>query len=61
MAVAADRDRCIGSGQCVLSAPEVFDSDDDGLVVVLRPDRDDASVREAIEMCPVNAIARSRG
>jgi ferredoxin len=35
MRVAADRDRCIGAGLCVMNAEEVFDQDDDGLVVVL--------------------------
>jgi ferredoxin len=58
MALTANRDRCIGSGHCVLSAPEVFDSDDEGLVVVAREDRDDEpAVREAIQLCPVSAIA----
>lgn len=58
MAITADRDRCIGSGHCVLSAPEVFDSNDEGLVVVVRPDHDDdRAVREAVQLCPVSAIA----
>jgi ferredoxin len=26
--------KCIGAGQCVLSAPAVFDQDDDGIVVL---------------------------
>lgn len=57
MGVTADRDRCIGSGHCVLSAPDVFDSDDDGLVVVTRPDHDDdEAVRQAVDLCPVAAI-----
>ncbi|GAA4139186.1 ferredoxin [Actinomadura keratinilytica] len=57
MSISADRDRCIGSGQCVLSAPHVFDSDDDGLVVVVDPDRTgDRAVREAAVLCPVGAI-----
>jgi len=34
--VLADRDRCVGAGQCVLSAPDVFDqSDQDGRVLIL--------------------------
>ena len=32
MRVNADRESCIGSGQCVLDAPDVFDQDDDGVV-----------------------------
>lgn len=58
MGVTADRDRCIGSGHCVLSAPDVFDSDDEGLVVVTRPDHaGDEGVRQAVQLCPVGAIA----
>jgi ferredoxin len=58
--VAADRDVCIGSGNCVLSAPAVFDQDDDeGLVVLLSADVDapDAgAVRDAVAHCPSGAL-----
>jgi ferredoxin len=51
---------CIGAGQCVVSAPEVFDqNDDDGLVVVLdespAPELH-ARVREAARVCPARVI-----
>jgi ferredoxin len=38
MRINADRDVCIGSGNCVLTAPGVFDQDDDGLVEVVDPE-----------------------
>ena len=42
--IIADRNRCVGAGQCVLSAPDVFDqSDEDGRVVILP----DPRLREA--------------
>jgi len=59
--VTADRDLCIGSGNCVLTAPDVFDQDDDeGLVVVLvtgdvAPADGDA-VRAAVARCPSGAL-----
>ncbi|MFD8346243.1 ferredoxin, partial [[Kitasatospora] papulosa] len=31
MHVTTDHDRCVGSGQCAMQSPEVFDQDDDGL------------------------------
>jgi ferredoxin len=60
MQVTVDQDRCCGSGQCVLTAPEVFDqSEDDGLVRLL-PERPDpagqAAVRLAAALCPGGAI-----
>jgi ferredoxin len=58
--VAADRDVCIGSGNCVLTAPAVFDQDDgEGLVVVLTPDvtpQDADAVRAAVARCPSGAL-----
>jgi ferredoxin len=61
MKVTIDTDKCIASGQCVLSAPQVFDQqDEDGLAVLLTPSpaadlADD--VRQAASLCPTLAIA----
>jgi ferredoxin len=61
--VEVDRERCCGSGNCVLVAPEVFDQDDtDGLVVLLRPEPGPEAadrVRRAADLCPAAAIALS--
>lgn len=57
--IIADRDVCIGAGLCVLTAPAVFDQDDDGLVVLLRADPegpDAAAAREAVANCPSGAL-----
>jgi ferredoxin len=58
--VTVDQDRCCSSGQCVLTAPAVFDqSDEDGLVVLLqdRPAADqDGRLRTAAALCPGGAI-----
>ncbi|MCI2423637.1 (4Fe-4S)-binding protein [Saccharopolyspora sp. K220] len=59
MKVAADRDICVGAGMCVLTAPEVFDQDDDGIVVVLvdeaAPGQADVA-RQAVALCPSGAL-----
>ncbi|MEU7060490.1 ferredoxin [Streptomyces sp. NPDC046197] len=59
MHITADRDRCVGAGQCVLAAPAVFDQDDDGLVAPLTVDPaegDQPTVRQAVNLCPSLAI-----
>ncbi|MFJ6215598.1 ferredoxin [Streptomyces sp. NPDC092296] len=60
MRVSIDAQRCCGSGQCVLAAPEVFDqSEDDGTVVLLDPapaTRAHQAVRDAASFCPAGAI-----
>ena len=33
MRIKADTGVCVGSGQCVLTEPAVFDQDDDGIAV----------------------------
>ncbi|MGW4125464.1 ferredoxin [Nocardia sp. NPDC004711] len=60
MRIEVDEDKCVGAGQCVLAAVEVFDQrEEDGVVVLL----DDApraelyqAVREAAMLCPAAAI-----
>ena len=58
--VVIDESKCIGAGQCVLSAPAVFDQrDSDGVVVLLSVEPDSAqheAVRRAVALCPSAAI-----
>jgi ferredoxin len=59
MRVTADRNVCIGAGLCALTAPSVFDQDDDGLVKVLQADPADddrSAAREAGNVCPSGAV-----
>ncbi|KUL46162.1 ferredoxin-1 [Streptomyces sp. NRRL F-4489] len=59
MRVTADRTVCVGAGLCALTAPAVFDQDDDGLVTVLRPSAaggDGSAAREAGLLCPSGAV-----
>ena len=57
MRVRADRELCVGSGQCELLAPEVFEVDDDGAVRVLEEPDDEGAVRDAVSQCPTGALA----
>ncbi len=61
MKIAADRDLCIGAGMCVMTAEEVFDQGDDGIVVVLEvevpAEHADAAAR-AVASCPSGALRR---
>jgi ferredoxin len=62
--IQADRDVCIGAGNCVLAAEDVFDQDDEALVVVLeeRPSDDRATaVRNAVAQCPSGALRLVEG
>ena len=59
MKITADRSVCIGAGMCVVTAPDVFDQDDDGLVQLLIEDPegpDAAAAREAVGLCPSGAL-----
>jgi ferredoxin len=58
--VEVDRDRCVGSGACEALAPEVFEVDDDGVLVVHRPEpaEDELSdIRDAVSACPTRALS----
>jgi ferredoxin len=62
--VAVDRDVCIGAGMCVMNAPEVFDQDDEGIVVVLEPQvptEHAVAAARAVASCPSGALRRVGG
>ena len=57
--VRVDEDLCIGAGQCVLVAPQIFDQDDRGLVILLDASPPPAlheAARKAARLCPAKAI-----
>ncbi|GAA4612478.1 ferredoxin [Saccharopolyspora hordei] len=60
MKVTVDQDKCVGSGQCVLTSEAVFDQrDEDGIVVLLDPTPPEElaeDVRQAAAICPAAAI-----
>jgi ferredoxin len=61
MKIEANRDVCIGAGMCVMSAPDVFDQDDDGLVLVLQgevPAEHAEAAARAVAGCPSGALRR---
>lgn len=64
VSLTADRDRCIGAGRCADTAPDLFDSDEDGLVKVRNEEPSGEEVRrarEAIRFCPVGALRLDGG
>ena len=60
MKVHVDQGKCVGSGQCARTVPEVFDQrDEDGIVVLRTAHPDDRlapAVRKAARHCPAQAI-----
>lgn len=59
MRVHADRELCVSAGNCVMAAEDVFDQDDDGIVVVLAedvPEGAEGRARDAVTLCPASAL-----
>jgi ferredoxin len=60
MKIIIDQQRCIGAGQCVRTAPEVFDQrETDGIVVLVNPVPSEAlrsKVEKAAKLCPSKSI-----
>jgi ferredoxin len=55
--IEVDRGLCIGSGDCVDTAPDVFQLDDEEKAVVIDPDGAYADdIVQAAANCPVSAI-----
>lgn len=59
MKVTVDRLNCIGLGICEATAPDVFEIDDDGDLVIINekvaPDQVD-NVKAAVTRCPTEAL-----
>lgn len=55
-----DEHKCVGAGQCVLAAPQVFDQrEEDGVVILLKDHAEgglEPGVRKAAKLCPAMAI-----
>ncbi|RNL62764.1 ferredoxin [Nocardioides marmoriginsengisoli] len=59
MKVKVDFEKCTGLGICESLAPEFFEVNDDGDLVLLREDLDEgdlAAVEEAVAGCPTEAL-----
>ena len=58
--VKVDREKCVGAGQCVMAAPDVFDQqEEDGIVILLDESPDEsrrAKVTKAARLCPAKVI-----
>lgn len=60
MHITANTDVCVGAGMCALTAPDIFDQDDDGLVMLLAPKVPEhlhEMAAEAVRLCPSGALA----
>ncbi|GGQ19517.1 ferredoxin [Streptosporangium pseudovulgare] len=64
MRLTVDQQRCIGSGQCVMAAPDVFGQcEEEGHVLLRDPgpaEERRAAVSRAATGCPVQAITISQ-
>ncbi|MCU1469261.1 MAG: ferredoxin [Glaciihabitans sp.] len=59
MQITVNTPACVGAGQCVMAAGELFDQDDDGIVMLLEDSPDaaqQAGARRAASLCPARAI-----
>ncbi len=59
MKLSVDYERCCGHGRCYALAPELFESDDTGDPIVLKPvvdGQDLGSAELAVAACPEGAV-----
>jgi ferredoxin len=55
--IVVDRELCMGSGMCIVYAPNTFAHDDDTKAVVIDPAGDPIdAIRNAVQACPTSAI-----
>jgi ferredoxin len=55
--VEVDRELCMGSGMCIVYAPNTFENDGETKAVVVDPAGDPIdAVRNAVQACPTSAL-----
>ena len=55
--ISVDRERCLGSGLCIVYAPRTFAHDDETKAVVVDANGDPVeAIRNAVEACPTRAL-----
>jgi ferredoxin len=55
--VTVDRELCMGSGLCIVYAPDTFAHDDEAKAVVVDPQGDPIDpIRMAVEACPTGSL-----
>ena len=60
MKVVVDRERCAGHGMCEVTAPEVYQVDDEGQVEILHdplPPELELPAKDGASVCPVKALS----
>ena len=60
MRIVVDLDKCTGLGMCEAEAPDLFEVQDDGslLVLIEKPDEERrAELEAAVEACPTEALS----
>jgi ferredoxin len=57
LTIRVDREVCMGSGMCIMYAPNSFTHDDQTKAVVIDPAGDPVErIRVAVEACPTGAL-----
>lgn len=60
--IVVDWDKCTGMGMCESLAPDVFEVEDDGTLILhseVVPEGVEDDVREAVSACPTEALSMS--
>jgi ferredoxin len=56
--IVVDRELCMGSGMCIVYAPNTFAHDDETKAVVIDPTGDSIdAIRNAVQACPTSALS----
>jgi ferredoxin len=55
--IVVDRELCMGSGMCIVNAPNTIAHDDETKAIVIDPAGDPIdAIRNAVQACPTSAI-----